>query len=95
MALIAVDAVVDVPRHPLVLEVCRIVAAMAAGALEDRVVVGIDMAGLADAIGIAMVDGEPRVLTVVKSRTAPGGGVVAILARCWKELWLCRVTRVG
>jgi hypothetical protein len=39
MTLITVDAVVDVTRHPLVTEVGGVVAAMATGALEDRVVI--------------------------------------------------------
>ncbi len=45
MALVAVDAVVDIPRHILVVEVGGVVATVTAGALEDGVVIGIDVAG--------------------------------------------------
>jgi hypothetical protein len=39
MTLVTVDTVVDIPGHVIVLEVLRVVAAMASGALEDGVVV--------------------------------------------------------
>ena len=54
MALITVNAVVHVPVHVGVLEVTRIVVAMAARALEDRVVAAIDVTRGALTVRVAM-----------------------------------------
>ena len=95
MTLVTVDAVVHVPIDLRVLEVIRIVAAMAAGALEDRIVIRVGMARGANTVCIAMVNRELGVLRVIEGGTGPGGGVVAVLARCREELWLRRVARIG
>jgi len=94
MTLVTVDAVVDIPRHVVVLEIIRVIAAMTSGALEDGVVVRIGVAGRAHIAGIAMAGREWRVLGVVKGGAAPGCGVVAVLAGCRKELRLCRVAGI-
>jgi hypothetical protein len=88
MALITVDAVVNVTRHVVVIEVGRIVAAMAAGALEYRVIIRVGVAGRANVVGIAVTGWELRVLRVIERRTGPGTRVVAVLARCREELRL-------
>ena len=94
MALVAVDAVVDVARHLIVLEIVGVIAAMAAGALEDRVVVRVRVARRTHAARIAVVRGELCVLRVIEGSASPRGGVVAGLARCGEELRLCRVARI-
>lgn len=94
MTLVTVDAVVHIPRHIVVLEVLRVVAAMTAGALEDGVVIRICVARRAHVAGIAMAGGERRVLGMVKGGAAPGCGVVAVLAGRGEELRLCRVAGI-
>lgn len=88
MALVAVDAVVHVPIHSVVLEVIGVVAAVATRALEYRVVVRIRMAGGANAVCVAMVDRELRVLRVIERRTSPGRRGVASRAGGREELRL-------
>ena len=95
VALVAVDAVVHIPVHVRVVEVSGVVAAMTACALEYRVVVGINVAGSAHTVGVAMVDRELRVLRVIERGTGPGGGFVAVQACGRKELRLRRVARIG
>ena len=56
MALVAVDAVVHIPVYIRVMEVSGVVAAMAACALEYRIVVRIRVARGANAVCVAMVD---------------------------------------
>ena len=94
MALVAIDAVVDVAGNIVVLEVRGIVAAMATSALEDRVIVGIDVAGCAHPIGIAVIQRELRILRVIEGRARPGGCVVAVLTALREELWLRRMARI-
>jgi len=94
MTLVTVDAVVDIPRHVVVLEVVRVIAAMTSSALEDGVVIRIGVARRAHIAGIAVAGRERRVLRVVKGSAAPGCGVVAVLAGRWEELRLCRVPRI-
>jgi hypothetical protein len=94
MTLITVDAVVDVTRHPLVTEVGGVVAAMATGALENSVVIRVDMARGTNIIRVAVTGWELRVLRVVEGRTGPGSCVVAALAGSGEELRLRRVTRI-
>ena len=91
MTLITVDAVVDVTRHPLVTEVGGVVAAMATGALEDRVVIGIYMARGTNIVRVSVTGRELRVLRVVECRTSPGTRVVAALAGGGEELRLRRM----
>jgi len=94
MTLVAVDAVVDISGHVVVVEVVCIVAAMASRALEDGVVVRVDMAGRAHAAGVAVARRKLCVLRMVKCRARPSRGVVAILAGGGEKLRLCRVARV-
>jgi len=94
MTLVTVDAVVDIPRHVVVLEILRVIAAMTSGALEDGVVVRIGVARRAHIAGIAVAGRERRVLRVVKGGAAPGCRVVAVLAGRWEELRLCRMARI-
>ena len=94
MALVTVDAVVDVSRYLIVLEIVRVVSAMATGALKDCVVVRVDVAGGANIVGSAMACRERRVLRVVECRTGPGVRVMAVLARSGEELRLGRVSRI-
>ena len=91
MTLVTVDAVVDIARHIVVLEVLRVIAAMTSSALEDGVVVRIGVARRAHIAGIAVAGREWRILRVVKAGAAPGRGVVAVLASRREELRLCRM----
>ena len=77
------------------LEVGGVVAAVAACALEYRVVIGINVTGSANAVGVAMVDRELRVLRVIERCTSPGGRVVAGRAGGREELRLRGVAGVG
>jgi len=77
VALVTIDAVVHIPIHVAVMEVSGVVAAVASRALEYRVVVRIRMARGANAVGVAMVNRELRVLRVIERRTRPGGRGVA------------------
>lgn len=94
MTLITVNAVVDIPRHIVVLEIVRVVIAVASGALEDGIVIGIDMARGTDIVRVAVTGRERRVLGVIKRCTRPGGGVMAGLARRREKLRLGRVSRI-
>jgi hypothetical protein len=94
VALITINAVVDISRHIVVLEIIRVIAAMATGALEDGVVVRIDMAGGAHVIRIAVIRRELRVLRVIERSPGPRRGVVAGCARGREELRLRFVARV-
>lgn len=62
MALVAVDAVVDVPTNVGMTEIRCIIVAMTTGALEHGVVVRIRMAGCANTIRLPMVRREVRVV---------------------------------
>jgi hypothetical protein len=94
MALVTIDTVVDIAANIRVLEIGRIIAAVASGALEDGVVVRINMARGAHVVGVAMAGRELCVLRMVERGAGPGRGVVAGLARGGEELLLRRVTRV-
>ena len=94
MTLITVDAVVDVTRHPVVIKVCGVVAAMTTGALEDRVVIRIDVARRTNVVRISVTGRELRVLRVVECRTSPGSCVVAALAGGGEELRLRRMAGI-
>ena len=71
MTLITVKAVVHIPVYVRVLEIAGIVVAMAARALEDRVVTAINVARGALAVCVAMVRWEPCVLRVIECRSSP------------------------
>ena len=77
MALITINAVVDVILYTLMIRV-RLALRVAIGAGKHRVVVRVGMAGGADAIGSAVIRGEP---CVIKDRAQPRSRVVARLAR--------------
>jgi len=94
VTLVTVDAVVDIPRHVVVLEIVRVIATMASRALEDGVVVRVDMAGRANSARIAVVDRELRVLRMVERGAGPSRRVVTILAGGREELRLCSMARV-
>jgi len=94
MTLITVNAVVDIPGHVVVLEIVRIIAAMAASALEDGIVVRVDMAGRAHVVRVTVVGRELGVLRVIERGSGPGRRVVAGLARCREKLRLRGVARV-
>ncbi len=78
MALIAINAVVDVVLYALMIRV-RLALRVAIRAGKHRVVVRVGMTGGADAIGSAVIRGEP---CVVKDRAQPRRRVMARLARC-------------
>lgn len=100
MALIAINTVVDIPADIRVVEIGRVIVAMATGALEDGVVVRINMARGAHVIRIAVSGWELRVLRVIKRGPGPRRRVVAGRARGWEELrlrfvaWVRRVVVV-
>ena|SRR5215472_14245944 len=94
MALIAVDAVVDIARDVVVVEVVGVVPSVAPGALKNRVVVRVGVAGRAHVVRVTVVRRERRVLSVVEGRAGPTGRVMAVLARGREELGLCRVSGV-
>jgi len=84
---VTVHAVVHIPVHIRVLEVVGVIAAMAARALELRIVSADNVASRALAVCVAMVDGELRVLRVIKSRPGPIARAHAVAgpARCGRE----------
>src|SRR5271165_538459 len=94
MTLVTVDAVVNIVSDSPMIRV-GLVFQMTIGALKDRIVVGVGMAGRANSVGIAVIDGKLRVLPVIKSGVQPAGGVVASLARRGKELRLRGVSGIG
>ncbi len=94
VALVTVDAVVDVSGNLIMMEIVRVVPAMAAGALEDRVVVRVDVARCANIVGVSVTRWELRVLGMIEGRAGPGGCVVAVLARGREELRLRLVSGI-
>jgi len=85
MALIAIDAVVDIAVHLRMTEVVGVVASVTPRALKDRIVAGVDVAARAHAPGTAMAGWELRVLRVVERRVQPISCVMAGLARRREE----------
>ena len=81
MALITINAVVDIPADIRVVEIGRVIAAMASGALKDGVVVRISVTRGAHVIRIAVTRREPRVLRVIERGPGPCRRVVAGRAR--------------
>ncbi len=94
VTLITVDAVVDVARHVVVLEVRWVVIPVTARALEHGVVIGICVARRTNVVRISVRCRELRVLRVVESRPGPGRRVVTVLACIREELWLRCVTGI-
>ena len=100
MALITINAVVDISADIRVVEIGRVIAAMASGALKDGVVVRISVARGAHVIRIAVIRREPRVLRVIERGPGPRRRVVAGRARGREELrlrlvaWVRRVVVV-
>jgi hypothetical protein len=91
MALITIDAVVDVTRDALMLEIVGIVTTVATSALEDGVAVRVDVAGSANIIRVTVTGWKWRVLRVVERCIRPGTRVVAVLTSSREELRLRRV----
>ena len=79
MALIAVNAVVHIPADGGMTEIGRVPAPMANGALEDRVVRGINVACSTHAVGPAVIQGEIR---MVECCPCPGRRGVAGRTSC-------------
>ena len=94
VALVAIHAVVNIPLDVVVVEIVRVPTAVATGALENRVVIRIDMAGRTHSIGVAMVDRELRVLRVIERRVQPVSSVMTVLARRREELRLRGMPRI-
>ena len=95
MAVITVSAVVDVPVHIWVMEIGRVIAAMAIGALEDGIIIRVGVARRAHTVGVAVIDREIRVLRVVERGAGPSRRGMARRARGWEELRLRRVAWIG
>lgn len=93
MTLVTIDAVVNIASHLRVREIRRVVVAVATSALEDGIVVGVDMTGRANAVRIAVGNWKLCVLRVVEGCSSPGCRGVTGLACGREELWLCRVHR--
>jgi len=93
MALITVNAVVDVTLHAGMVAV-GLRRRVAVRALKDRIVIRIGMARRAHVVGVAVIRRKLRVLRVIEGCARPGRGVMAVLARRWEELRLCRMARV-
>src|SRR5947209_13806865 len=68
---------------------------MAPGALEDGVVIRVDVAGRADVIRVAVTGWKWGVLRVIKRGIRPSAGVMALLAGSREELRLRGVPRVS
>jgi len=94
VTLITVDAVVDIPGDVVVMEIIRVIAAMATGALKYRVVIRICMTRGAHPVRVAVAGRKLRVLRVIERGARPRCRVVAGLARRREELRLRRVARV-
>jgi len=94
VALVAIHTVVHISVDVLVVEIVRVITPMAAGALENRVVIRIRVAGCTNSIRVAMVDRKLRVLRVIERGVQPVGGAMAVLARGREELGLCGMSRI-
>ena len=71
MALVTVNAVVHIPVYVRVLEIARVVVAMADRALEDRVVTAVSVARGTLAVCVSVVSWEARVLRVIECGSSP------------------------
>ena len=106
MALITRGATVHIPVYVRVLEVAGVVIAVAARALEYRVVSTIDVTRGANVVCVAMTGGKPRVVGVWEGRSGPVGPAYTVAgpARCDREErcvrgggmgWVCGPVIVG
>ena len=106
MTLVTRGAAVHIPIYVRVLEIAGVVVAMAARALEYRVVSTIDVTCGAYAVCIAMTGGKLRVVSVWERRTGPIARAHAVAgpALCNREErdvrargmgWLCGPVVVG
>ena len=93
MALVTIHAVVYVSANALVILI-GLALGVTVGALENGIVVRIDVAGRAHAVRVAVVDRELRVLRVIEGCVQPARRRMARLAGSWEELRLRRVSRV-
>ena len=94
MALVAINAVIYVPRNVRMLKIVGVVTTVTCRALEHGVIVRVGMAGGAYVVSASMVGWEWRVLGVVKRRSRPCSRCVTSLARGREELGLRLVARV-
>ena len=94
MALVAVNAVVHIPLHALVIRV-RLGLRVAVRALEDRVVIRIRVTRGAHVIRVPVTGRELRVLRVIEGRVQPVRGAVAILTSRREELRLGLMSGIG
>ena len=91
MALVTVNAVVNVPVNVGVMEIVGVIASMAARALEDRVVTAVDVTRGALAVSVAVVDWETCVLRVIEGCSGPcARGVACRTLRGWEESGIAR-----
>lgn len=79
MALVAIRAVVDIPTDIGMLEIRCIIVAMATGALEHRVIARVGVAGCTNAVRVAVIRWEVRVIERGSGPT--GRGVAGIASR--------------
>ena len=87
--MITVSAVVNVPVHIRVMEIGRVIAAMAIGALEDGIIIRVGVARRAHTVGAAVIDREICVLRVVERGASPSRRRMAGRARSREERGLC------
>src|SRR5438309_7920994 len=94
MALVAINAVIYVPRNVRMLKIVGVVTTVTCRALEHGVIVRVGMAGGANVVSASMAGWEWRVLGVIERRSRPGSRCVTSLARGREELRLRLVARV-
>ncbi len=98
VTLVTINAVVDVSRHIVVMEIGGVVSAVTACALEHGIVTRVCMARRANATGVAMRGRELRVLRVIECGVRPGCRGVASRTRSRREergVLRRRVGRIG
>lgn len=94
MALVTIHAVVHITVDLVMVEVIRVVASMTLRALEDRIIVRVDVASRAHAICVPVIRGELRVLRVIERRVQPAARCMARLASRREKLRLRRVAGI-
>ena len=77
VTLVTIHAVVDIPADVRVIEIGSVIPPVTPGALEDRVVTRVGVAGRAHAVRVAVIRVEPG---VIERRPRPGRGRVAGVA---------------
>ena len=88
VALIAIDAVVDIPADIRVIEIRRVIAPMATSACEHGVVIRIEVARGANVVCVAVGGRERRVLSVIERGAGPARRGVTGRTRGREELRL-------